>query len=128
LETKPGAKSPTKLKSFSDNLPWQVETSDGKSLGHLVFVNEIKLELHPTEKPADGSTISFAGDFKEQRYICVKKWPGTREQARFGECKGKHLSKKTFLESQWLSNLEVKDSKSNRLVLCGAILSCILNP
>jgi hypothetical protein len=128
LDMKPGAKSPSKLKHLSDNIPWHVVLSDGTHVGQMVYLNGIKLELNPTDKPADGATVAISGDFKEQRYIVVKKWPNTREQQRFGECKGKQLIKKSFLDSTWNCNFEMQDSKNNRLVLCGAILSCILNP
>lgn len=128
LSTKPGAKSPTKLKTFSGNIPWQVCNSDGSPIGHMTFVNDIKLELTPAEKPLDGSNTAIMGDFKDQRYICVKKWENSREQARFGECKGRHQAKKSFLDAQWLINFDMQDSKSNKMVLCGAILSILLTP
>jgi hypothetical protein len=125
LETKPGAKSPAKLKNFSENVPWHVVLNDGTHVGQLVYANGIKLELNPTDKTTDGATVALNGDFK---YIAVKKWANSREQKRFGECKGKHLLKKTFLDTTWNCNFEMQDSKNNLLVLCGAILSCILNP
>lgn len=128
LKTKPGAKSPAKLKAYSTNLPWQVTYTNGTSIGQMTFLNDIKLELNPVEPLIDSSTIALTGDFREQRYICVKKWTNSRQQARFGECKGRFKAKSSFIDAQWLINFDMQDSRSNKLVLCGAILSILLSP
>ena len=119
---------PVKLKSFSENLPWQVSNNSGMSIGHLVFVNDIKMEIVSIDKPADGAQISITGDFKQKKLMFIKKWPGSREQARFGECQGKYQTKKSFLDSQWVANVEVESGSNSRLLLCGIILTCCLNP
>jgi hypothetical protein len=125
LETKPGAKSPTKIKGFNQ-LPWQVSKTAGKSLGHLLFASDMKLELHPAETPLDQSSIAITGDFKEQRFICVKKSSQNREQTLLGESKGRHVAKKSLFESNFLANFDILDSENNTLLLAGVVLSCLL--
>jgi hypothetical protein len=122
LETKPGAKSPTKIKGFNQ-LPWQVSTTAGKSLGHLSFASDMKLELHPVDKQTD-SSIALTGDFKEQRFICVRKSAQTREQTLLGEAKGRYQSKKTLRETSYLINLDISDT--NPLLLAGVLLTVVL--
>jgi hypothetical protein len=125
LETKPGAKSPTKIKNFHQ-LPWQVSKTMGKSLGYLLFGSDMKLELHPAETPSDQSSIAITGDFKEQRFICVKKSSQSREQTLLGESKGRHVAKKSLFESTYLANFDILNSENNSLLLAGVVLSCLL--
>ncbi len=128
LETKPAAKTPLKLKSFSENLPWQVSNNSGMSIGSLTFVNDIKMEVLAAQKAADGAQISITGDFKQKKLMFIKKWPSSREQSRFGECQGKYQTKKSFMETQWVANVEVESGSNSRLLLCSIILTCCLNP
>ena len=126
LETKPGAQSPGKLKNFSKSIPWQIMNSGGTTIGHLSFTNDIKLEVVPTQKAEDGSTIAITGDLKEKRFIFLKKWHSSGEQLRFGECEGRHIVKKGFFDTQFAVNVELQDLKASRLVICGVVLICLL--
>ncbi|KAJ3270174.1 hypothetical protein HDV01_000509 [Terramyces sp. JEL0728] len=126
LETKPGAKSPAKLKQFCEGQPWQVVKNNGAPIGHMIFSNEIKLELFPAVK--SDNSISLSGDFKEQRFMCIKKALQTREQKVVGECKGKYMSKKSLRETNWLTNFEIQGEEATQMVLSGVILICLMTP
>ncbi|KAJ3310973.1 hypothetical protein HDV04_004490 [Boothiomyces sp. JEL0838] len=124
LETKPGAKSPAKLKQFCEGQPWQVVKNNGTPIGHMIFSNEIKLELFPIIK--SDNSISLSGDFKEQRFMCIKKAIQSREQKVVGECKGKYMAKKNLRETSWLTNFEIQGEEASQLVLSGVILICLM--
>ncbi|KAJ3320207.1 hypothetical protein HDV06_005451 [Boothiomyces sp. JEL0866] len=124
LETKPGAKSPAKLKQFCEGQPWQVVKNNGSPIGHMIFPNEIKLELFPVVKT--DNSISLSGDFKEQRFMCIKKAVQSREQKVVGECKGKYMAKKNLRETSWLTNFEIQGEEASQLVLSGVILICLM--
>jgi hypothetical protein len=115
-----------KLKSFNQ-IPWQVSnTATGKSLGQLSFSSDMKLGLHPVNEEAEQGSIAITGDFKEQRFICVKKSSQTRQQILLGESKGRHQSKKALRETSYLSNFDISDEGSTSLVLAGVLLTVVL--
>lgn len=90
----------------------------------MIFSNEIKLELFPIIK--SDNSISLSGDFKEQRFMCIKKAIQSREQKVVGECKGKYMAKKNLRETSWLTNFEIQGEEASQLVLSGVILICLM--
>jgi hypothetical protein len=125
IETKPGAKNPTKLKNFFGSIPWKAEL-DNVYIGQVMFVNEIKMEVIASKKNEGNGIISITGDFKEQRLVIIQKWEDTREQKLLGESKGRHQTKKSLLETQYLTNFEIQETDLNLMILGGVLLSSLL--
>ncbi|KAI8922993.1 hypothetical protein BC831DRAFT_54253 [Entophlyctis helioformis] len=78
--------------------------------------------------PDDAPVVALTGDFKSGRYILVKKMAKSREQRLFGECKGRHLARKTVLESHWLTSVDIDEADINPIVLSAVVLICMVPP
>eukprot|EP00842_Homolaphlyctis_polyrhiza_P001308 jgi/Hompol1/2178/HPOL_001436-RA len=137
---------------FSITSPDQ-HSSQIRSIGTLEFQSDMKLVLisaEPTStmsSPATASSITpsgsggfsaattpgdpafqlaITGDFKQGRYIFVKKAAHSREQKLFGETKGRTLVRRTVLESHWLANVDIDATEVRPLVMAAVVVLALI--
>ncbi|KAH6571462.1 hypothetical protein BASA60_007174 [Batrachochytrium salamandrivorans] len=109
----------TKISPKITDIVFAVVLPTGVELGILDFSSGMKLTITrdcDKGKP-DVPVVAVSGDFKEGRYILVKKTASSREQKLFGESKGKHLARKGVRESTWLTNVDIAETESTSLVI-----------
>ncbi|KAL5037903.1 hypothetical protein RTP6_005268 [Batrachochytrium dendrobatidis] len=114
----------TKTGNKITDISFSVVLPTGVKLGVLEFASDIKLTITQegdAEQP-DAPVVAVSGDFKESRYILVKKSMNSREQKLFGESKGRHLVRKGVRESVWLTNVDIAEAEVNPLVIAAVIL------
>jgi hypothetical protein len=126
LRINPGSKNPIKLKNYYGKVPWVAENSNAQLLGTIILQSEIKMEAFTSKKHSDPPTISVTGDFKEQRLMLIQKFETSREQTLIGESKGRHQTKKSVREQQYLANLEILETEDFELILGAVLLSNLL--
>ncbi|KAI9203754.1 uncharacterized protein BJ171DRAFT_132518 [Polychytrium aggregatum] len=87
----------------------------GVTIAHLEYVNQLKIQISPNYPGAP--IYCCTGDFSLGKYIIIIKHPNSREQRFFGECGGRHLLKKSMMDSKVTYYLETEDCENSQLVL-----------
>lgn len=93
--------------------------------------------VSPTEggvetKGGDGSaegyptpSFSITGDFKNQKYICVRRSPTSREQKVIGEAFGRVLVRKSVRESRWGVEVNMEEGQYGQLCLAAVVFTAV---
>ncbi len=86
----------------------------------------MKLEIHPIQSSTEYHYV-IIGDFKDQRFVCVKKSLKNREQKMVGEAKGRQQSKKSLRDTHYLFNFDIENIELKSMVLGGVLLLLLLH-
>nr|KAJ3417946.1 hypothetical protein HK105_000563 [Polyrhizophydium stewartii] len=113
----------SKTSKLSD-MTFLVSSLTGSALGTIEISSGMKMSImrdSDSDRP-DAPTVAVSGDFKEGRFIIVKKLANSREQRLFGESRGRHLVRKTVRESHWLANVDIAEGEINSLIIAAVVL------
>ncbi|KAJ3129164.1 hypothetical protein HK098_002405 [Nowakowskiella sp. JEL0407] len=100
-------------------------------VGTLGYMNNNKLQvsvlpqqgvvLTPAQIAQGSPSFTLTGDFKENKYIIIMKFPHSREQRFFGEATGRNLVRRNVRESKWIYNVELESGEYLQLLLTSVI-------